>query len=102
MEKNITDYFPSRYLKAEDISEETKVTIDKVTEEEVAKEKKLVVHFSELDKGVVLNKTNAYSIAKITGSKVFSEWSGQTVVIIKTPVPYKGDVVDAIRFKAPV
>ncbi len=101
MEGTIDNYFPSKYLKAEDIAQDTKVTIENVTEEDIMKERKLVVHFAELDKGVVLNKTNAHSIAKIVNSKTFSEWSGQTVVLYKADVPYRGDIVSAIRFKAP-
>ena len=51
----LDDAFPSKYMKASDLPEEGSVTltIDKVTIEEIGKEKqeKPVIHFKDHDKG---------------------------------------------------
>ena len=58
----VSDAFPSNYLKAADLNNRTvKVAIDKVTFEEIGqeKDKKPVMYFADVKKGLVLNKTNA-------------------------------------------
>jgi hypothetical protein len=62
--------FPSRWLKASDLSREGQdVTIRKVTVEEIgeAREKKPVCAFDEIDKELVVNVTNWNGIAELTG-----------------------------------
>lgn len=102
---NINDAFPSKYLKAGDLPEDTAqvVTIEKVQIEEIGREKqrKPVIHFEELDKAFVCNKTNAKSIARITGTEEFEEWTGTKVALYRAEVEFQGDIVESIRVKAP-
>lgn len=102
---NINDAFPSKYLKAGDLPEDTAqvVTIEKVQIEEIGREKqrKPVIHFEELDKAFVCNKTNAKSIARITGTEEFEDWTGTKVALYRTEVEFQGDIVESIRVKAP-
>ena len=57
-----SDFDKSRFLKAADINGEKKFRIKHVTVEEVGsgfdKEKKLVLQFSNDERGLVLNRTN--------------------------------------------
>ena len=61
-----SDYDKSKYLRAEDLKQETKFRIKAVTEEVFEKdgkaEKKLVVWFTNDERGLVLNKTNNRTI----------------------------------------
>ena len=58
-----SDYDKSKYLKAADLEREKKFRIKTVTSEELTdntgkKEKKLIVWFTNDERGLVLNKTN--------------------------------------------
>lgn len=100
---NLNDAFPSKYLKSGDLPEDRPlpVTIEKVTQEEVGKNKdmKFIVHFEELDKGLVLNKTNAKTISKIAETPEFEEWSGTKIHLYRAEVEFQGEMVEAIRVK---
>jgi hypothetical protein len=61
---------------------------------------KPVLHFRGTDKMLVLNKTNATSIAKFCGDNT-DEWQGNEVVLYPTKVDFQGTRVDAIRVKEP-
>lgn len=100
---NIDDAFPSKYLKASDLPEEgtQPATIERVTIEEIGKNKdrKPVIHFEDLDKGFVCNKTNANTIAKATGSREFEHWTGKTINLYRAEVEFQGEMVESIRVK---
>ena len=100
---NIDDAFPSKYLKASDLPEEgtQSVTIEKITIEEIGREKqrKPVIYFEYLDKGFVCNKTNANTIAKITGSRNLEDWTGKTIHLYRAEVEFGGEMVESIRVK---
>ena len=99
MEGTVDDFFPSKYLRASDVKGPQVVTIDRVEAEDFGGEKKPVVYFKEINKGVVLNKTNSLSICKITGVKEWSKFAGKKVRMVNAEVTLKGDLVEAIRFK---
>lgn len=99
---NINAAFPSKYLSASDLNEsEVTVTMDKVTFEEVGKDKdmKPILYFAGKTKGLVLNKTNARKITEITGSGITEEWAGQQIRLYPTETTFGGDVVECIRVK---
>lgn len=100
---NINSAFPSKYLKAEDVEEDVVVTIKAVKMETVGQgakqELKPIVFFAELPKGLVLNKTNAKMIEKISSSADTDEWNGVKVRLISTEVEFQGDLVMAIRVR---
>ena len=63
-----TDIYRSAYLKAEDLSGRTaKHTISSCTAEKVGDDERLVLAFSENDRSLVLNKTNATTLAELYG-----------------------------------
>lgn len=95
----INDMFPSNYLKAADIDDDVVVTILEIKEEEIGDDAKHVVYFNELEKGLVLNKTNAESIATTTGSDDTDNWPGQKITLFATTVSFQGKPVEAIRVK---
>jgi hypothetical protein len=99
-----SDFFPSKFLKAEDLDADLTVTIKLVTTDTVGQgaqqETKPVAHFVEVDKGLALNKTNFNAIAKITGEPNSDKWNGQKITLTVQDVEFKGDIVSAIRVKA--
>lgn len=98
---NLDDAFPSKYLKASDLPEEgtLSATIDKVEIQEIGMEKqrKPVITFEEMDKAFVCNKTNANSIAKITGSRNTDDWKGKTIRLYRAEVQFQDEMVESIR-----
>lgn len=100
---NINKTFKSNYLKAADLDEAgAVVTMTGVRMEEVGqdKEEKPVVYFEEFDQGLVLNKTNATTIAQVLGSNETDDWAGKRIAIFPTTVDFGGKAVEAIRVKA--
>lgn len=79
--------------------EEATVTIKRVRLEEVGKdESKPVVYFNELEKGLVLNKTNAHTFIELHGEET-DDWIGQQVTLFVTTTNFEGKQVEAIRVK---
>src|SRR5262249_45901746 len=100
MGTSIHALFPSNFLKAADLKGQRRtVTITKITREEIGKgkERKAVVYFAEAKKGLVLNKTNAVKIAKVTGFDDYTQWPGKKIALVATEVEFKGDLTPAIR-----
>lgn len=100
---NIDQAFPSKYLKASDLPEEgtQAFTIEKIEIEEIGREKqrKPVLYFEDSDKSMVANKTNCNTIAKITGSRNFEDWTGTTIHLYRADVEFGGEMVESIRVK---
>ena len=98
----VSDAFPSNYLKAADLNNRTvKVKIDKVIFEEIGqdKDKKPVMYFADVKKGLVLNKTNATTIGAVHGQE-FESWTGKEIELFSMMVPFNGQNVAAIRCRA--
>ncbi len=98
--ETVSEFFPSKFLKASDIEADTAVTIVKVEETLVGDDTKPVITVEEFEKGLVANKTNMNLIASILGSERIADWTGKKVVLFKTTVPFQGVIKDAIRVKA--
>lgn len=100
---NIDTAFPSKYMKANDLPEETVVpfVIDEIKMEEIGREKqtKPVIYFKNQEKGFVCNKTNANTIAKAVGSRDTDEWIGKTIRLYSTEVQFGDEMVESIRVK---
>ena len=95
------DFFPSKYLKAEDLEADLMVTIKTVVTETLGSgEAKPVAYFTELEKGLIVNKTNWSMIEKITGEKDSDNWKSHKVCLTVMDVEFKGDIVSAIRIKS--
>ncbi len=103
---NINQAFPSKYLKASDAEDgDLVLTIARVKMETIGQgqkaEQKPVVYFANVEKGMVLNKTNAKMIEKIAKSGDTDEWTGVTIRVIATEVEFQGDLVMSLRVREP-
>jgi len=103
--------FPNDYIKAADLrGNDVTLTIKDVRVEELrttgGNEEKAVVTFEELErrkkKGphkLVLNKTNAQTIAKALGSNETEDWKGQKITLYPTTCQAFGETVDCVRIR---
>ena len=87
----ISDAFPSKYLKADDVGQHRiPLTVKMVVIEDIAdKEYKPVMHFMGKDKGMVLNKTNAGLCATVWGDET-DHWQGKSMELFAQPVMFQG------------
>ena len=100
------DVFPSKYLKAEDDVFDNgdftvtvkSVVLEKLTSREKGEEDKPVMYFNELDKGLILNKTNWGVCAKLFDEES-DNWAGERVTLFTMDVDAFGDIVSAIRIR---
>ena len=97
-----SSYDQSPFLKAADLEREKKFRIKSVTEEVVGteQEKKLVVRFTNDDRGLVLNKTNNRTLRAAFGDAV-DGWVGKIIIIFPTMVDMRGKLVPALRVRIP-
>lgn len=108
--------FPSDYLAAPDLrGKDATLTIRRVLVEDLktkeGTEKKGIVYFEETkakadqdgtkEKRLVLNKTNAKTIAKMYGNEI-EKWAGCRVTLFPTTTPAFGETVDCIRIRPQV
>ncbi len=97
---NTDQIYPSKYLKAGDVSETPQsFTIKSIEMEEVGREKqpRLVLYFQDEPKGFVCNKTNLNTIAKALGTKETDDWVGKAIKLYSTEVQFQDEMVEAIR-----
>lgn len=108
---NIHQAFPSNYLKSSDL--EGKPALMKMERVEIETlgqgrdaEQKPVLYFKsssaglDLNKGLVLNKTNTATISDLYGHET-DDWNGKDIVIFETDVEFQGKRTPAIRIRAP-
>jgi len=99
-----SDYDKSKYWRAEDLQQEKKFRIKATTEEVLEKdgkaEKKLVVWFTNDERGLVLNKTNNRTIRAAYGDDT-ANWPGKIIVVFPTMVPVGGKMTAALRVRIP-
>lgn len=99
---NISDAFPSKYLRASDLKgSQPVVTMGEVKFEPVGqpRDMKAVLYFEGKDKGLVLNKTNANKITEIVGSALTEDWRGHQIRIYPSVTTFQGEEVECIRVK---
>ncbi len=102
---NVNDLGESKYLKKEDVDPPVVVTIESWEKVNVARdndkaEMKYTLTFAELDKPLVLNKTNGNRIARITGEGEFDAWIGKKVELFNDEdVEFGGKLVGGIRVR---
>ena len=101
----ISEMKSSKFLKKEDVGEGTIVTIQGVSQENVAKEGadpelKWCIHFTNLDKPMVLNSTNMQLIAKFLGSEDTDDWENKKIILYDDPnVSFGGKLTGGIRVR---
>ena len=97
----ISKAFPSDYLKAADLDDKPRtLKMQRVEMGKIGDDTKPVLYFSGEEKGLVVNKTNANIITKIYGDDT-DDWIGQDIILYPAMVEFKGDMVEAIRVRAP-
>ena len=95
--------FPSKYLKADDLNGPVDWTVVGVALEAVgqgdAQEKKLVMHFREQPKGLVLNLINSETTAEVAGTEDTDQWPGLRICLYPTKTEFNGRRVPCIRVR---
>ena len=92
------------YLKAEDLQgKSVRISLERVALEDIKgndgkMERKLVAHFTGKDKGLVLNRTNADSLAAIFVDDDYENWSGP-IVLFPDMTTFGGKRVPCIRIR---
>jgi len=96
----------SKYLKHQDLDGPKLLTVRGIKLENVAfkgepEEKKGVMYFEELDKGLVLNKTNLKLAEKVFDSDDTDDWIGRQIVLyVRDDIEYAGEIVSGLRLRA--
>jgi hypothetical protein len=97
-------YDQSRYFKAADLAAEQKLRIKTVTEEIIGtdkdREKKLVVWFTNDERGLVLNRVNNRTVRGAFGDEV-EGWTGKIIVVFPTMAEFRGKMGPALRVRIP-
>jgi hypothetical protein len=101
---SVNDLGESKFLKKNDVDQPVNVTIKSYEQLDVgmenAKELKWCLHFHELDKPLVLNKTNGQLIALFTGTEDFDGWLEKKVQLYNDPtIAFQGKLVGGIRIR---
>ena len=106
----MSEAFPSKWLSAGDFEEDDNGNpVDLVaTIREVKLESleipgqpmvdKPVVFFEELEKGLVLNKTNGKTIAAMYGNDT-DDWAGKPITLYATEVNFQGTMTPCVRIR---
>ena len=98
---NINDAYPSNYLRASDLKgRNIPVVIDRIEQEKVGNDTKMVLYFQNKSKGMILNKTNANNIAALYSPET-DAWAGRQLIIFEAMVDFKGQTVPALRVRGP-
>lgn len=101
------DVFPSKYLKAADLSgKPLTVTIvsaplETLKNTEGKEQTKTVLYFRGTKKLLPLNMTNWDSVADVTGEADSAAWAGCEIELYPAKTEMKGKTVDCIRIRAP-
>lgn len=99
---SLSEAFPSKFISASDLQgREATVKITHVSTDEIGGKQKFICFFAGKQKGLVLNKTNWNSIARISGHDNSDDWTGVNVCLYETMVDFQGDSVPAVRIKNP-
>jgi hypothetical protein len=100
-----SSYDQSKFLRAEDLTEEKTLRIKRVTEEMVGQgadqSQKLVVWFTNSKKGLALNRTNNRTIRGAYGDDT-ANWAGKPIVVFPTKADFRGRLVGALRVRIPI
>jgi hypothetical protein len=102
---NINEVYPSKYLSADDFGgiegRPALATISHATIEPMDDGKqKINLHLREHKKSLILNKTNAATIAAYAGNDT-DDWPGKQVVVFVSMVDYQGKSVESLRVRQP-
>jgi hypothetical protein len=95
-------FFDNKYLKAGDcygfdrVYTIKKVEVGSIGKDDEKKQRKPIIHFEEIDKPLVCNKTNARRIAALYGP-ITEKWLGKKISIKATTCEMAGEEVECLR-----
>ena len=99
-----SNFDKSKYLKAADLDKEKKFRIKSATDEVVGigddKEHRLVLWFTNDERGLVLNRTNIRTLREAFGD-VVDGWIDKVIAVYPTSVDFRGKLVPALRVRIP-
>jgi hypothetical protein len=91
------EIYRSKYMKADDLNGRSATyTVSGCIAEDVGDDRKLVLAFSETDKPLVLNTTNATTMAELHGPET-DGWEGKKVKLVPATTQYQGKLVKRTR-----
>jgi hypothetical protein len=91
------EIYRSKYMKADDLNGRSATyTVSGCIAEDVGDDRKLVLAFSETDKPLVLNTTNATTMAELHGPES-DGWEGKKVKLVPATTQYQGKLVKCTR-----
>lgn len=99
-EQRVEDVFGSNELvKAADIPHGRSIPcmIENAIVRDFDDGKKIELSFRGKQKRLIVNKTNARSIATVLQTDVINQWIGRTIFILRTKTDFQGRQVDCIR-----
>ena len=96
-----SDMFPSKYLKASDADTDLTLTIARIVKEIMKNrdnqdEEKYVLYFKDVEKGMVLNKTNKNTLVDLYGEET-DDWIDKKIILISVDVDAFGETQAALR-----
>jgi hypothetical protein len=99
-----SSYDQSRFFKAADLQSDKKLRIKNVTEEPVGQgadqEKKLVVWFTNDNRGLILNPTRNRTIRGAFGDAC-DGWAGKIIILFPTSTDFRGRMTPCLRVRIP-
>jgi hypothetical protein len=100
-----SDFDKSKYLRAEDLKQPQKFRIKSVTSETFEQdggktERKLVIWFTNDDRGLPLNKTNNRCLRGAFGDDT-AGWIGKVIVVFPTHTDMRGKLTPCLRVRTP-
>jgi hypothetical protein len=101
MADDFDDLYGSRFLSATDVKAPVTATIERIDHESFARpgeptRVKAVAYFKGGKKGMVINKTNANTLALAFGKK-FADWPGKRVTVKAEPTNFGGKPTQGLR-----
>lgn len=94
-----TDYIAAHDLRGKDVTKTIKsVVIEELRLTGGGKEKKPVLTFSDSKKRLVMNKTNAKTIASLYGNDT-NGWVGKKIALYPTTTMFGRNTVDCVRIR---
>src|SRR5262249_49284118 len=97
----ISNAYPSKYVSASDLNgRNVSVIIARAEMEKLGNDHKPVLYFRGKEKGLVLNKTNAYAIKDAYGDDT-DGWEGKELVLFEIMTDFQGKITPAIRVRTP-
>lgn len=101
----VSEMVQSKYLRKEDIDDDTPATIKGVRLEDLgkedSKEQRWVIYFKQLQKGMVLNVTTIRVLESAYGDDT-DAWVGKQILLYVDPnVSFQGRVVGGLRVRVP-